>query len=79
MVDKKIFIACPATRVPVSTGFRAPRGTDLNGLKRVTMWRCPACSGEHVWSGEDGYWEEDEPEPSFWEAFRIRWRWPKRP
>jgi hypothetical protein len=73
MIDKKIFITCPTTGVPVSTGFRAPPGTDITALKRVLLRRCQACSGEHVWNGEDGYWEENEPAPSLWEALRIRW------
>jgi len=78
MIDKKIFITRPVTAVPVSTGFRAPSGTNITALKRVTMRRCSACGEEHVWNGEDGYWEEEEPEPSFWEAFLARWGRSKR-
>jgi hypothetical protein len=74
MIDKKIFIVCPATGAPVPTGFRAPAGTDLTGLNRVKMAHCPACRGEHIWNGEDGFWKEGEPEPSTWKAFRQRRR-----
>jgi predicted RNA-binding Zn-ribbon protein involved in translation (DUF1610 family) len=78
MIDKKIFISCPVTAVPVSTGFRAPLGTNITALKRVTMRHCPACGEEHIWNGDDGYWVEEVSEPSRWERFLNIWRRPKR-
>jgi hypothetical protein len=78
VIDKKIFITCPVAGVPVSTGFRAPAGTDITHLKRITMQYCPACGGEHVWNGEEGYWEEELPPPSFLQELLNIWRRPKR-
>jgi hypothetical protein len=72
VIDRKIFITCPVAEVSVSTGFRAPAGTDITHLKRITRRRCPACGQEHVWNGVDGYWVEDpEPAPSIWESLRV--------
>lgn len=81
MIDKRIFITCPVAGVPIATGFRAPAGTDITHLKRITMRHCPACAEEHVWNGEDGYWEEEAAAPSFsfWQQLLSIWRRPKRP
>jgi hypothetical protein len=74
---RMIIIPCPATGVPVSTGFRAATGTDLTGLKRMKMVRCPACLGNHEWNGEGAYCEEEEPDPTFMDLVRSIWRRPK--
>jgi hypothetical protein len=81
VIDRKILITCPVAGVAVATGFRAPAGTDITSLKRITLRYCSACAGEHVWDGEDGYWEKEAepPAPSFWERFLNIWRGPKRP
>ena len=80
MIDKKILITCPVAGVAVATGFRAPAGIDITSLKHITLRYCSACAGEHVWDGEDGYWEEVvPPAPSFWDQVLNIWRRPKRP
>lgn len=74
MIDKKIYTTCPVDNVAVWTGFRAPLGTDLTGLKKVTMRCCPSCLREHLWNGAEAYWDEDEMEPSRTRGFGARWR-----
>jgi hypothetical protein len=78
VIDKKIFITCPVAGVPVKTGLRTPTGTDLTGLKRVTMLHCPACRDEHIWNEEDAFWEGDEPDPTFRDVVWSIWRRSKR-
>jgi hypothetical protein len=73
-MSDKIVIFCPARKVPVRTGFRAPPGTPLTGLKQVKLENCPACGALHLWNGEDAYWEQDEPEPTFRDVVRSIWR-----
>ncbi len=72
MTDK-IMITCPVKLVPIITGFKAPLGTTLTGLKRVKLQICPACGQSHVWNGEDAYWGEEEPDPSFMDVVRSFW------
>ena len=73
-----IVITCPASSAPVSTGFRAPRGTRISGLKTVTLRSCPSCGQDHAWSGEMGYWDDEPPNASLWEEVRRIWRVPKQ-
>ena len=81
MIDRKIMITCPAAVGPVATGFRAPIGTDISGLKHIVLWPCPACGAEHRWDGVDAYWVASaEPQaPSLWWELLNAWRRPKRP
>jgi hypothetical protein len=69
-MSNKILITCAIESIPVLTGFKAPPGTALTGLKRVKLPNCPACGQTHIWNGEDAYWGEEEPEPSFFDAVR---------
>lgn len=78
MIDEDIFITCPVTAVPVSTGFRAPRGTNIRGLRGASLRRCPACQKEHLWDGADGYWNKEPQEWSLWEGFLNIWKRLKR-
>jgi hypothetical protein len=77
-MSDKILITCPIESVAVLTGFKAPPGTSLAGLKRVKLQNCPACRQTHIWNGEDAYWGEKEPEPSFLDAVRSFWPRSKR-
>jgi len=69
----RIRIFCPATSVPVPTGFRARRDTDISALKRVTMRFCPACGQDHVWNGENAFWVEYVTKRSKWRLLDV-WR-----
>jgi hypothetical protein len=71
MIDKRILITCPERGGPVSTGFRAPIGTDITFLKGVKMQQCPSCGGDHIWKGEDAYWDKEVPATPFWERLVI--------
>jgi len=76
MSDKmsdKILITCPIRSVPVLTGFKAPPGTALTGLKRVKLTNCHACGQTHIWNGDEAYWGEEEPEISFFDGVRSFW------
>jgi hypothetical protein len=42
-------------------------------LKRVKLQICPACGQTHIWNGEDAYWGEEEPDPSFLDVVRSFW------
>jgi hypothetical protein len=77
-MSDKILITCPVRSVPVLTGFKAPPGTAITGLKRVKLQHCPACGQTHIWNGEEAYWGEDEPEPSFMDVVRSFWSKPRR-
>jgi hypothetical protein len=61
MNDRKICIRCPVTGASVATGFRAAVGTDISHLHGVRTRHCAACGGEHLWNGENAYWEEQPP------------------
>ena len=77
-MSDKILITCPIESVAVLTGFKAPPGTSLIGLKRVKLLNCPACGQTHIWNGEDAYWGEAEPDPSFFDLVRSFWPRSKR-
>jgi hypothetical protein len=69
-MSMKIFITCPETEFSVWTGFRAPRGTGLAGLKTVTLRRCSECGESHTWDANGAYWRERSPRPvSSWTKF----------
>jgi hypothetical protein len=72
-MSDKILITCPVKSVAVLTGFKAPPGTQLTGLKQVKLQICPACGQTHIWSGEDAYWGEEPPEPSLLDVVRSFW------
>jgi hypothetical protein len=79
-MSTKILITCPAVEVAVWTGFRAPPGTALTGLKRVMLKKCPACENSHLWDANSAYWEEEDALPgSFWANFRSILRRPSQP
>jgi hypothetical protein len=73
-----ILITCPTSSVAVKTGFRAPRGSRISDLKRVTLRNCPACGQDHVWTGDMGYWDDESPPMSLWEEVRRIWRGRRR-
>jgi hypothetical protein len=79
-MSSKILITCPEAEAAVWTGFRAPPGTGLTGLKQVTLKKCPACGSSHLWDASSAYWEEDEAAlGSFWANFRSILRRPSHP
>lgn len=73
-MSSKIFITCPDTDFPVWTGFRAPPGTGLTGLKQVTLRKCRACGNAHSWDADTAYWDETTEPVSSWAKFRNIWR-----
>jgi hypothetical protein len=76
-MSTKILITCPEAEVAVWTGFRAPPGTALIGLKRVTLKKCPACENSHLWDASSAYWEDEyAPLGSFWANVRSILRRP---
>ncbi len=78
-MSTKILITCPEAGVAVWTGFRAPPGTGLTGLKQVMLKKCPACDKSHLWDASSAYWDEEElPLGSFWANFKSILRRPSQ-
>jgi hypothetical protein len=73
-MSEHIMITCPTANVPVRTGYRAAPGSGIEGLKRITLGKCPKCEEAHIWDGKDAYWVEYIPVPSRWDGFRERLR-----
>ncbi len=75
-MSNHIMITCPVMNVPVRTGYRAPPGSAIDGLKAIKRARCPECGGVHFWDGKDAFWIEYliEPTLSRWGGFRERLR-----
>jgi len=73
-MSTKIFITCPETDYAVWTGFRAPPGTGLTGLKQVTLRKCRACGKAHTWDASAAYWYEATEPVSSWAKIRNFWR-----
>ena len=73
-MSEHILITCPASSIPVKTGFRAAPGSPLEALWQVTLKHCPHCGDEHVWNGKDAYWQESTLQPAPKNGFRQLWR-----
>lgn len=61
-----VVIRCPATNLPVSTGLFIERTAfePANLSEEDRRLKCPLCGELHLWTGEEAYLVEDEPEES---------------
>jgi hypothetical protein len=54
-----LYIKCPSTGKPVSTGISVPLNSDRKGLFQNTV-QCPHCKKMHTWDGEEAYFLEEK-------------------
>jgi hypothetical protein len=46
-----VLIECPVNHDLVATGLRADSADELE--PENTLWNCPSCEGNHVWTPDD--------------------------
>ena len=54
--DRPVLINCPASEYPIDTGVRASSVEDF----RNRVARCPECSEEHIWNGDEAWLAEED-------------------
>ncbi|MFL5328789.1 MAG: hypothetical protein ACJ8C4_07720 [Gemmataceae bacterium] len=59
----ELLITCPKTNKPVGTGIEMTKGPIAESAFQNNAITCPHCGGQHVWSGQDGYFAGDPPKP----------------
>lgn len=55
-----VMIRCPATKVPIATGYVADRAAFAHSPVFLARAACPYCRAEHEWFAREAWVEEQE-------------------